>query len=73
MIKSKDILRLIKTLDIGLGLIEKKDMESWTLAEADGIKDALGELGDKASIVYIGLLTDQEMAEIEREGKDLDA
>ena len=70
MIDPKDIIEAIQTADGKLGELTRSDFDGWTLEECQATQDALTELGNKASIVYIGCMTEAEMAELEREGRD---
>jgi len=72
MIQANEILAKVRALEEFLGPIEKRDVECWTLDEAEQIKDALADLGTKASIVFVFCMTEEEMADAEREGTDLD-
>ena len=66
----RKIINVIHLLDGVFSELTRKDFDGWTLEECNAIKGALTELGNKASIVYIGCMTETEMAELEREGRD---
>ncbi len=70
MIDAQSIIDLARTLERKMGDVENKDIEGWTLEDCEGIKDAFENLGTGASILYIACMTEDEMAELEREGRD---
>lgn len=67
MIAANSIIDLARVLERKMGDVEIKDQESWTLEECHAIQDALTSLGSKASILFIACMTEEEMAEIEKE------
>ncbi len=70
MIGAECIISLIDALERKIGAIETKDTEGWTLEECDSIKLGLAALGNKASLLYLSCMTDEEMAELERRARD---
>ena len=70
MISAQSIISRADVLGRRIGAIEAKDRERWTLEECEAIKVALETLGAKASILYVACLTEEEMAELEREERD---
>ncbi len=70
MITSDSIITLAKALEGTIRQIERKDTEGWTLDECHAIQDALHDLGVQASILFLACMTEEEMAEAEREGRD---
>lgn len=70
MIDAQNIIDLAQALEHKMGDIVNKDREGWTLEDCEGIKVALEDLGTKASILYLACMTEEEMADLEREGRD---
>ena len=70
MINAQSIIDLSDGLADLISQIERKDTEGWTLEDCDEINDALGDLGIQTSILYIACMTEEEMANLEREGRD---
>jgi len=71
MIQASEIVAQCQKLEALLGPVDIHDVETWTMADCEEIKDALYNLGIKASIVFVFCMTDEEMAAAEREGMDL--
>ena len=72
MIDPKDVILLFHVLKVALETINEKDMEGWTIAETKSIQDAIDSAGIAVDKLWVDLLTDEEYARIEREGRDLD-
>ena len=70
MINAQSIIDLSDGLADLISQIERKDTEGWTLEDCDEIKDALEDLGTQASILYVACMTEKEMEDLEREGRD---
>ncbi len=70
MIDAKMLPAMIEGLCELMETVEVKDVEGWTLAECDAIKDALSRLQVPASNVYTWCMSDEEMAEAEAEAKE---
>ncbi|MEE8464970.1 MAG: hypothetical protein V3S68_00735 [Dehalococcoidia bacterium] len=72
MIDAKMLPAMIEGLCELVERVGAKDVEGWTLAECDAVKDALARLQVPASLIYTWCMTDQEMAEAEAEFFDED-
>lgn len=72
MINAQDVAALFDDVGDMMEAIKAKDIEGWTLADAEEIKNAMESSGFAVEDLWAKLLTDEEYAEIEREGRDLD-
>ena len=72
MVDPEKLAKVFDDLGDMLDAITDKDIEQWTLEEAEEIKSAIDSAGVAVDELWVKLLTDEEYAEMEREGKELD-